>query len=194
VSVRRFAVVAATFGALALTSCGGDPTEASPDPSPSPSASASPSPTEPALAREVMAEPPQRPEDEKTPAGAEQFAAYVVEAYYHGAQQRDFSLISSLTKDEGSCKTCRNTEEAVKKAERDGRLQLMTKPVKILDSTLLDKKSWVVGVTFHRAKVDVINDKGEKVDSFPGRNDFIEMGLEWHGGTWTLYNLRFGED
>ncbi len=191
-SVRRLAVTAAALGVLTLSGCSGESTSAEPEPSPS-AASPSPSSTEPALAQEVMAQPPQRPEDEKTVAGAKAFAAYVMKAMFYGTQQRDFSLLKSLQQEKGSCQTCLNTEESVEAGAQEGRRQLATEPVKILSSTLLDKNAWIVGVQVRFPKVVELKD-GEQVNTIAAENEYIEMGLEWHGGKWTLFNYRFAED
>jgi hypothetical protein len=194
VTVRRLAVTAAALGALALSGCSGESTSAQPEPAPS-SASPSPSSTEPALAQEVMAEPPERPEDKKTPKGAEAFATYVVEVLHHSVQQRDFSLLDSLMSEEGSCGTCANVQESVKASERKGRLELMTEPVRIKGAQLLDKENWLVGVLYRLPAGAVVDRKGETVETFPAKkNQYIEMGLQWHGGKWTFYNFHFGEE
>lgn len=191
-SVRSTAIAVAAAGALTLTGCADEPATSAPEPSAAPSTS--PSPSEPALAREVMAEEPSRPRDTKTPAGAARFGGYVVESLWYGTQQRDLSLLWSLVHEKDTCDSCSSIEESIEEGDREGIRQLATEPVKIKDSVLLDRAQWVVGVSFKRPGINEYDEQGEKVDSYRPAGKFIEMGLEWHGGKWTLYDFRYAED
>lgn len=192
-SVRRLAVVPAAACALALTACGSDSAESGSS-SAEDSPSASPSPTAPALARKVMAQPPQRPKDERTPAGAERFAGYVVETLWYGLQQRDLSQLWSLVHEEDTCDSCHQVESAVEKGVEQGKWQLLTKPVDVKGARVLDRSSWVVGVGFDRPRIKQYDENGEVVRTYPASDEFIEMGVQWRGGEWTLYDFRYAED
>lgn len=192
-AVRR--VVALAVGAgVALASAGCTQEEAAaPLEIPEVTAS-SPAAVEPPLAREVMTEEPARPRDARTPAGAARFGEYVVESLWYGVQQRDLALLWSLVQDESTCDSCARLEESVEAGVREGSRQLLTEPLEVRESVVLDQDQWVVGVGFVRPPIHEFDNAGKRVESYPASEQLVEMGLEWHGGRWTLYDYRYAED
>lgn len=193
-SVRHLAVLPAALGALALTACGSDTADSGSGPVGSASPSPAPSTSAPALATKVMADPPKRPKDERTPAGAERFAGYVVETLWYGLQQRDLSQLWSLVHEEDSCDSCHQAEAAVEAGVEQGEWQLLTEPVDVKGARVLDRSDWIVGVGFERPELKQYDAHGDVVRTHPASDEFIEMGVQWRRGEWTLYDFRYAED
>lgn len=189
----RGSLAAATVlaSALALSGCSDDSsaTESSETPA-SPTASASPD-----LPDDAMSTEPARPKDKKTPESAVEFGRHVVESVWYANQQGDASSLMALDDDE-SCTNCASIQDSIEETAAKGHRQLLASDVEITGATLLDRSTdtWVAGIAFTRPKLTEYDEAGKSVGSVGPEDLFMEIGMQWRGGHWEIFNLRYAEN
>lgn len=213
-TLRGMSTTATLLAVLVASGCGGGssgggssaPTSTSSVPAPSPSTKigiASGEPSPPAGTTSSSSKPtatssgtaagaPGVPEAARqhTEAGAQAFAKYYIERVNETALHPKVGVLEPLALD--TCKTCDNHEKTVRELVRDK--QHFSKPEMSITSTSIVGDSEVatfVELHGHEPKVDIVDDTGQSVQSFPEVKDQgLSFNLKWTPNGWRVVKLE----
>lgn len=146
---------------------------------------------------DVMADPPARPEDERSPAGAVAFGEHVAETVWYASAQNDATAVRELDV-AGDCTTCQKLATALDESAEAGERQTLAEPITVVDAQLAERGrgegTWVVIAPIDRPAVTAYDAEGEVVEEYPAETIVMEMGIKWVDGAWQLFNYRYADE
>lgn len=145
---------------------------------------------------DVMAEPPARPEDERSPAGAVAFGEHVAETVWYASLQDDSAAMRDLDV-AGDCTTCQKLARSIDESVEAGTRETIAAPVRVVDAQLAERgrgeSTWIVIVPLEQPAVTEYDVEGEVVEEHPAATLVMEMGIKWVDGAWQLFNYRYAD-
>lgn len=185
---------------FAVAGCGGDDDadsslpEHSPSASESQSAEASESP-----AVEGLLEKPERPEDEKSDAGAKAFGKYALEAANFTYYNAKPGLLRALAPSSGDkCVFCEGTIKSAKKAQRDGLVYRLKGPIRFRNGRGFEDGNnsfaqWEIKTPNGREVDTTTGEVGIKHTTPDGWISFTVL-MRWEGSKWQIAQISPDEE